>query len=109
VAWETFWFLRLTWSGDAMHGTGCGGVRVSWWFFLQGVSPASLQDFTLGSTLSASSLQSPSWNLSDSDLCMPYHEQCLAHSKHSINIVAYLLTELKKKTKHVLDGDGKFR
>jgi hypothetical protein len=24
----------------------------SWWFFLQSVSPASLQDFTLGSTLS---------------------------------------------------------
>jgi hypothetical protein len=28
----------------------------SLWFFLSGVSPASLQDFTLGSTLSASSL-----------------------------------------------------
>jgi hypothetical protein len=22
------WFLRLTWSGDAMHGLGCGGVKV---------------------------------------------------------------------------------
>jgi hypothetical protein len=37
------------------------GVEVSdfsssWWFLLQGVSPASLQDFTLGSMLSASSL-----------------------------------------------------
>jgi hypothetical protein len=28
----------------------------SWWFFLQSVSPVSLQDFTLGNTLSASSL-----------------------------------------------------
>jgi hypothetical protein len=28
----------------------------SWWFFLYGVSPASLQDFTLGGMLSASSL-----------------------------------------------------
>jgi hypothetical protein len=38
-----------------------GGVKVSefcssWWFFLEGASPASLQDCTLGSTLSASSL-----------------------------------------------------
>jgi hypothetical protein len=38
-----------------------GGVEVSefassWWFFLSGVSPASFQEFTLGSTLSASSL-----------------------------------------------------
>jgi hypothetical protein len=28
----------------------------SWWFCLQGVSPASFQDFTIGSKLSASSL-----------------------------------------------------
>jgi hypothetical protein len=28
----------------------------SWCFCLQGVSPASLQDFTIGGTLSASSL-----------------------------------------------------
>jgi hypothetical protein len=56
---ETSWFLHLTWSGDAMHGLGvwrCWSFASSWWFFLQGVSPASLQDFTLGSTLSASSL-----------------------------------------------------
>jgi hypothetical protein len=46
-----------------------GGVRgqsfaSSRWFCLQGVSPASLQDFTIGSSLSASSLLPPSWNLS---------------------------------------------
>jgi hypothetical protein len=45
-----------------------GGVEVLefclfLWFFLQGVSPTSLQDFTLGSTLSASSFWLPSWNL----------------------------------------------
>jgi hypothetical protein len=28
----------------------------SWWFCLQAVSPASLQDFTIGGMLSASSL-----------------------------------------------------
>jgi hypothetical protein len=27
-----------------------------WWFCLQGVSPASLQDFTIGAMISASSL-----------------------------------------------------
>jgi hypothetical protein len=34
----------------------CQSFLSSWWFFLQGVSPVSLQDFTLGSTRSASSL-----------------------------------------------------
>jgi hypothetical protein len=29
---------------------------LTWWFFLQSVSPESLQDFTLGITLSASYL-----------------------------------------------------
>jgi hypothetical protein len=56
---EPFWFLRLTWSGDAMSGLGVWRSRSfasSWWFFLQDVSSASLQDFTLGSTLSASFL-----------------------------------------------------
>jgi hypothetical protein len=35
----------------------------SQWFCLQGVSPASLQDFTIGGMLSASSLLPSSWNL----------------------------------------------
>jgi hypothetical protein len=59
AAWEPFWFLCLTWCGDAMHGLGvwrCWSLASSWWFFLPGVSPASLQEFTLGNTLSASSL-----------------------------------------------------
>jgi hypothetical protein len=59
AAWEPPWFLCLLWSRDAMHGLGvwrCWTFASSWWFFLQGISPASLQDFTLGSTLSASSL-----------------------------------------------------
>jgi hypothetical protein len=53
------WFLRLMWRGDAMHRLGVWRYQSfasSWWFFLPGVSPASLQEFTLGSTLSASSL-----------------------------------------------------
>jgi hypothetical protein len=37
-------------------GWRCGGVKVLQWPCLQGVSAASLQDFTLGGTLSASSL-----------------------------------------------------
>jgi hypothetical protein len=39
-------------------GWSCGGVSFfsSWWPCLQGVSPVSLQDFTLGGMLSASSL-----------------------------------------------------
>jgi hypothetical protein len=56
---EPSWFLHLTWSGDAVHALGvwrCWSFASSWWFFLQGVSPASLQDFTLRSTISASSL-----------------------------------------------------
>jgi hypothetical protein len=55
---EPSWFLRLTWSGDVMHGLGVWrswSFASSWWFFLQGVSPASLQDFTLGNSISASS------------------------------------------------------
>jgi hypothetical protein len=59
AAWEPSWFLYLTWSGDAMRGLGvwqCWSFTSSWWFFLQGVSPASCQDFTLGTTLCASSL-----------------------------------------------------
>jgi hypothetical protein len=59
VAWEPSWFLHLTWWGDAMCGLGvwsCQSFASSWWFFLPGVSPASLQEFTLGSMLSAFSL-----------------------------------------------------
>jgi hypothetical protein len=49
----------LPWHRDAMHRLGvwwCQSFTSSWWFFLQGLSPASLQDFTLVSMLSASSL-----------------------------------------------------
>jgi hypothetical protein len=59
VAREPSWFLCLMWSGDAMHGLGVWrgqSFASSWWFFLLGVSPLSLQDFILGSMLSASSL-----------------------------------------------------
>jgi hypothetical protein len=59
VVQEPSWFLHLTWSGDAMHRLvvwRCQSFASSWCFFLQDVSPVSLQDFTLGSTLSASSL-----------------------------------------------------
>jgi hypothetical protein len=44
---------------DAVQGLGvwrCQSFASSWWFFLQGISTACLQDFTLGSMLSASSL-----------------------------------------------------
>jgi hypothetical protein len=56
---EHSWFLHLMWSGDAMCGLRvwrCQSFASSWWFFLPGISAASLQDFTLGSTLSVSSL-----------------------------------------------------
>jgi hypothetical protein len=59
VVREPSWFLHLTWSGDAMHGLGMWrswSFASSWWFFLPGISPVSLQDFTLGSMLSAFSL-----------------------------------------------------
>jgi hypothetical protein len=59
VAWEPSWFLHLSWSRDAVRGLGVWrswSFASSWWIFLPGVSPASLQDFTLGSMLSASSL-----------------------------------------------------
>jgi hypothetical protein len=58
AGWEPSWFLHLTWSRDAMCGLGvwrCRSFASSWWFLLPGVSPASLQEFTLGSTLSACS------------------------------------------------------
>jgi hypothetical protein len=59
AAWEPSWFLNLTWSGDALHrldvwrGQSFASSR---WPCLQGVSPTFLQDFTIGGTLSASSL-----------------------------------------------------
>jgi hypothetical protein len=59
TAQEPSWFLHLTWWGDAVHRLGmwrCQSFASSWWFFLPGVSPESLQEFTLGSRLSASSL-----------------------------------------------------
>jgi hypothetical protein len=59
VMWEPAWFLCLMWSGEAMRWLGvwwCRSFASSWWFFLQGVSPAFLQDFTLRSMLSASFL-----------------------------------------------------
>jgi hypothetical protein len=59
VAREPSWILHLLCSGDAMHGLGVWSSwssASSWWFFLQGVSTASLQGFTLGSMLSASFL-----------------------------------------------------
>jgi hypothetical protein len=37
AAWVPSWFLRLTWSGDAMHGLGVWrshSFAFSWWFFL---------------------------------------------------------------------------
>jgi hypothetical protein len=52
-------FLHLTWSGDSLHwlevwrGQSFASSR---WFCLQSVSPTSLQDFTIGGSLSASSL-----------------------------------------------------
>jgi hypothetical protein len=52
-------FLHLMWSGDSLRrlevwsGQSFASSR---WFCLQGVSPVSLQDFTIGGTLSASSL-----------------------------------------------------
>jgi hypothetical protein len=56
---EASWFLRLMWSGDTMHRLEVWrsqSFASSWWLFLWGVSPVSLQDFTLESMLSASSL-----------------------------------------------------
>jgi hypothetical protein len=49
-----------------MRGLGvwrCPSFASSWWFFLPGVSPVSLQEFTLGSTLSPSSFPPSSHHL----------------------------------------------
>jgi hypothetical protein len=46
---EISWFLRLMWFGDAMSRLGvwrCQNFASSWWFFLPGVFPASLQEIT---------------------------------------------------------------
>jgi hypothetical protein len=59
AAWGPSWFLHLTWSGDSLHwlevwrGQSCASSQ---WLCLQSVSPVSLQDFTIGGMLSASSL-----------------------------------------------------
>jgi hypothetical protein len=59
VAQGPFWFLCLTWSGESLcrlevwRGQSFASSR---WLCLQDVSPASLQDFTMGGMLSASSL-----------------------------------------------------
>jgi hypothetical protein len=53
------WFLHLMWSGDSLHRLEVWrgqSYASSQWFCLQSVSPASLQDFTIGGSLSASSL-----------------------------------------------------
>jgi hypothetical protein len=53
------WFLCLMWSGDSLRrleGWRGQSFASSQWPCLQGVSPAFLQDFTVGGTLSASSL-----------------------------------------------------
>jgi hypothetical protein len=75
VVWESSWFLHLTWSGDAMCGLGvwrCQSFASSWWFFLQDVSPVSLQDFTLGSRLSASSSRHlPGFSLMKVEVAFP--------------------------------------
>jgi hypothetical protein len=56
AALEPSWFLHLMRSGDAMGRWGNWSFASSWLFILQSVSLASLQDFTLRSTMSASSL-----------------------------------------------------
>jgi hypothetical protein len=59
AVWEPSWFLRLTWSGDPMPRLGMWrsqNFASSLLIFLQSISPVSLQDFTLGSMISASSL-----------------------------------------------------
>jgi hypothetical protein len=53
------WFLRLMWSGDSLRRLEVWrgqSYASSQWLCLQSVSPASLQDFTTGGSLSASSL-----------------------------------------------------
>jgi hypothetical protein len=53
------WFLCLMWSGDSLCRLEVWrgqSFASSQWFCLQSVSPVSLQDFTIGGSLSASSL-----------------------------------------------------
>jgi hypothetical protein len=59
VARVPSFFLHLTWSGDFLHQLEVWrgqSFASSTWFCLQSVSPVSLQDFTIGGSLSASSL-----------------------------------------------------
>jgi hypothetical protein len=54
--WGPSSFLRLTWSGDSLHWLEMWrgqSYAFSQWLCLQSVSPASLQDFTIGGSLSA--------------------------------------------------------
>jgi hypothetical protein len=58
-------FLRLIWSGDSLCWLEVWrgqSFASSQWFWLPGVSPVSLQDFTIRGMLSASSLWPPSWH-----------------------------------------------
>jgi hypothetical protein len=48
VVWEPFYFLSVTWRGEALYGLGFQGVEVLILlgvFFLPSVAPASQQDF----------------------------------------------------------------
>jgi hypothetical protein len=59
AAWGPSWFLHLMWSGDSLHQLEVWrgqNYASSQWLCLKNVSPVSLQDFTIGGSLSASSL-----------------------------------------------------
>jgi hypothetical protein len=48
AVWEPFWFLSVTWRGEALCMLGVFGVRVLLLlggFFLPSVAPVSQQDF----------------------------------------------------------------
>jgi hypothetical protein len=77
-------FLCLMWGGDSLlHLEVWRGqsYAFSQWLCLQNVSPASLQDFTIGGSLSASSLYLPSWN--------PIHHVCFIPSSYDGTWVDY--------------------
>jgi hypothetical protein len=60
VAWEPFWFLSVTWHGEALYRLevqGVGILLILGGFFLPSVAPVSQQDFLFTELmLSASSL-----------------------------------------------------
>jgi hypothetical protein len=77
-------FLCLMWGGDSLlHLEVWRGQSYAFpqWLCLQNVSPASLQDFTIGGSLSASSLYLPSWN--------PIHHVCFIPSSYDGTWVDY--------------------